>query len=182
MESRDPSERKRTLPTKITSYGPAKEFSSAAQQNICCSNIEQNKYILPKPGPYQPFLPSSQPVTHEEYSPVPIVVNPVTYQYIPKPLKPQKPVGSNPKIPKRVAPKNKSKPISKSLPTALIPPDSIYWIPLLDKTKKPTRDRIFFYHTMQDKERVKVYSYKTGQIDVFRKGVWVTIRQPEKQE
>lgn len=170
MASNDPWIRKRTCPKKIEARNAHQEPEGENQQQTC---------MLPGPGIYEPFLPPENRKV-EEYVPRPIVANPIKHRYVPKPIVP---VVEASKKNKKFAPKknqyNKNQKRDKSMPTELIPKDSLYWLPILNHVKQPDSKhyRTYFYHTIkEDGQRVKIYSYQTGQIDVYRKGVWVNIR------
>lgn len=170
MGPEDPTIRKQTRPQIISVIKIPKP-------------IGNNETILPKqPGSYEPFLRSETPI-HEEYIPKPIVNNPAKYQYIPKPVlkvpaRETKKEVVPPKITSKKSDRKKNN--DKCIPTELIPKDSLYWLPILNRTKRPDQnDRTFFYYTMKDKQRVKIFSHKSGKIEVIRRGVTVTIREPD---
>lgn len=156
------------------------------------------KIVLPKTCQYEPFLPTPEFLRDknhkvEEYVPEPVTPNPVSYQYVAKPknsVRPVHPIMHDDTIQNlessKFAPKKdkvyKSRKRDKCLPTDLIPKDSVYWLPILERARKPDRELVFYYQTLCDKQRVRVYAYKTGQIDVCRKGVRVTIREPMNKD
>lgn len=158
--------------------------------------ITRPRMALPKSCPYEPFLPTPEKFRDEnhnsgEYVPVPVNPNPVEYHYTPTPVdnkkqpnEPEKPKTITvPEKPKTFAPKKnrvcKGTKRDTSLPTELIGKDSLYWLPVLEKTRKPKRPVTYFFMTLCDGQRVKVFTHKTGQIDVYRKGTKITIREPE---
>lgn len=174
MASNDPCARKRTCPKKIDGRNNDKKTET---------NNQERTSLLPGPGIYEPFLPPKNRKV-EEYVPKATVSYPVKHNYVPKPIviipDRQKNKSVAPTFAPKENPERKRKKRDSCLPTALLPKDSLYWLPILNLTRKPTnRDRTFFYHTMSDGQRVKIYSYQSGQIDVYRKGILVNIRDPE---
>lgn len=172
MEPEDPTVRKRTRPQIISVVKIPKKQTG------------DDETTLPKqPGIYEPFLRSETPV-FEEYIPKPISENPIQYQYTPKPV-PKIPVRETKTLkvipPKATGSKTERKRNSdKCIPTELIPKDSLYWLPILNKIERPNKhERAYFYRTMKDKQRVKIYSYKSGKVEVVRNNVTVTLREPE---